>query len=464
MKIRFHGAAQTVTGSMHLIEINGKKLLLDCGLFQGRRQDTYERNKHFPFQPSQINAVILSHAHIDHSGNLPNLVNQGFQGFIYATPATKDLTEIMLRDSAHIQESDILYLNKRRQRNHQAPVEPLYTKEDVEQVLPKLMPVPYGAEFSPLPGVTARLLDAGHILGSASVHLQLEEKGKTTSLCFSGDIGRRDLPLLQDPVLPEPADLLIMESTYGDKNHNDPQAAISELNQALRHAVEHGGKVIIPAFSVGRTQELVYSIHNLIHENKISPLPVYVDSPLAVNATDIFKKHRECFDEETWQFMQRNQHPALDFEGLTYIRSVEESKALNERKDPMVIIAASGMAEGGRILHHLKNNIENPKNTVLIISWQAPHTLGRRIADRDEKIKIFGETYTRRAQVITIGGFSAHAGQSLLTEYAKAAQAKKHGVYLVHGEETPALVLKEKLAEQGMKNVHYPVLHQSLEV
>lgn len=464
MKIRFHGAAQTVTGSMHLLEINGKKLLLECGFFQGRRQETYQRNRHFPFEPASIDAVILSHAHIDHSGNLPNLVKQGFNGPIYTTPASVDLADIMLQDSGHIQESDAIFLNKRRKRNGGEPVEPIYTREDAQRVRPQLRPVSYGVEFSPLPGVTARLLEAGHILGSASVHLAVEEKGRVTNVCFSGDIGRRNLPLLRDPVLPPQVDLLIMESTYGDKPHNDPHAAYEELRTMLAKTIRRGGKVIIPAFAVGRTQELVYNLHQIMHEGEIPSIPVYVDSPLAVNATDIFKKHRECFDQETWDFMQTHQHPALDFKGLTYIRSVDESKALNERTDPMVIISASGMAESGRILHHLKNNIENPQNTILIVSWQAPHTLGRRLADRETQIKIFGEVYERRADVVTIGGFSAHAGQNLLTEYALAAQAKKHGIYLVHGEEKSATALIEKLAEKGLHNVHYPALHQSLEI
>lgn len=464
MKIRFHGAAQTVTGSMHLLEINGKKLLLECGFFQGRRQETYHRNKHFPFDPSSIDAVILSHAHIDHSGNLPNLVKQGFIGLIHATSATVDLADIMLQDSGHIQESDAIFLNKRRERTGGELVEPIYTKEDAERVRPQLKSVSYGVEFSPLPGVTARLLEAGHILGSASVHLTIEENNRTTRICFSGDIGRHNLPILRDPVLPQPVDLLIMESTYGDKPHRDPRAAYDELRATLTRTIKRGGKVIIPAFAVGRTQELVYSLHQLVHEGDIPKIPVYVDSPLAVNATDIFKKHRECFDQETWEFMQNNQHPALDFKGLTYIRNVNDSKALNERTDPMVIISASGMAESGRILHHLKNNIENPQNTVLIVSWQAPHTLGRRLADKEEQVKIFGEVYNRRAEVVTIGGFSAHAGQDLLLEYARAAQAKKHGVYLVHGEEKAANALQQKLKENGMHNVCYPELHESLEI
>lgn len=464
MKIRFHGAAQTVTGSMYLLEVNGSQILLECGLYQGRRQETYKRNLNFPFDPTSVDAVILSHAHIDHSGNLPNLVRRGFAGSIYATPATVDLAEIMLRDSGHIQESDIAYLNKQRKKQGLDPVEPLYTKADAEAVRPLMKSTDLGIPFEPAPGVLARLFEAGHILGSAAALLEVEEKGQKTRIWFSGDIGRRDLPLLRDPVLPEAVDLLISESTYGDKPHRDPQEAYDEMRQVVKRTVERGGKVIIPAFAVGRTQEIVYNLHRMINAGEIPHIPVFVDSPLAVNASDIFKRHRECFDQETWDFMLKGKHPALDFDGLTYVRSLDESKALNTRKDPMVILSASGMAEAGRILHHLKNNIEDKRNTILIVSWQSPYTLGRRLADREERVRIFGEVFTRQAEVATIGGLSAHAGQNLLVEYALAAHAGKHGVFLVHGEERGALPLKEKLNQQGQHKVYIPEMHQSFEI
>jgi metallo-beta-lactamase family protein len=461
MKIRFHGAAQTVTGSMYLIEVNGSKLLLECGLYQGRRKEAYKRNLNFPFDPASVDAVILSHAHIDHSGNLPNLVRRGFAGSIYATPATVDLAEIMLRDSGHIQESDIAYLNKKRKKQGLDPVEPLYTKADAEAVRPLMKSTDLGIPFEPAPGVLASLFEAGHILGSAAVRLEVEEKGQKTRIWFSGDIGRRDLPLLRDPVLPEAVDLLISECTYGDKPHRDPEEAYIEMRRVVKRTVERGGKVIIPAFAVGRTQEIVYNLHRMINAGEIPRIPVFVDSPLAVNASDIFKRHRECFDEETWDFMLKGKHPALDFDGLTYVRSLDESKALNTRKDPMVVISASGMAEAGRILHHLKNNIEDKRNTILIVSWQAPHTLGRRLADREERVRIFGEVFTRQAEIATIGGLSAHAGQDLLVEYALAARAAKHGIFLVHGEERGALPLKEKLNQRGQHKVFIPEMHQS---
>jgi metallo-beta-lactamase family protein len=465
MKITFHGAARTVTGSQHLLDINGHKLLLECGLYQGHRKETYERNKNFPYDPTEIDAVILSHAHIDHSGNLPNLVKKGYQNAIYTTHATAHLANLMLLDSGHIHESDVKYVNKKRAKRGEPPVEPLYTQEDAANVAQYFMCYDYGDAFQPVPGVTAHLVDAGHILGSAAVVLDIEEDGRNYRLWFSGDIGRRDLPLLRDPVLPSKADYMIMESTYGDKQHRDPQDAYEELHDCLVRTVNKGGKVIIPAFAVGRTQELVYDLHKMIENGEIPRIPVYVDSPLAVNATDIFRAHPEVFDKETLEFMRNDRHhSALGFDLITYTRSVEESKAINFRKGPMVIISASGMAETGRILHHLKNNIEDPRNTILIVSWQAPYTLGRRLADREKRVKIFGEWYERRADVVTIGGFSAHAGQSFLLEYARATQDTLRKVFLVHGEPRGAEPLMEKMREEGMEDVVYPEMHSVVEV
>ncbi|MEJ5239748.1 MAG: MBL fold metallo-hydrolase [Anaerolineales bacterium] len=451
VQISFHGAAQTVTGSQFLLEVNGRRLLLECGLFQGRRAEAYERNRRFPFDPRRVDAVLLSHAHIDHSGNLPNLVRQGFDGPIYATPATVDLANVMLRDSAHIQESDIEYLRRKRGQDH---LEPLYTLEDVLDVMPLFRPVPYDRPFEPLPGVVAEFVEAGHMLGSAAIRLEVQEGRRKVRIWFSGDIGRPKLPLLRDPVLPSPSDYLIMECTYGHKPHRDPQAAYEELREALLRTLERGGKVIVPAFAVGRTQELVYDIHQMVEKKEIPPVPVYVDSPLAVDASAVFRQHTECFDEETRRFVLESRHPALDFEHLHYVRSVEESKKLNDRREPMIIISASGMAETGRILHHLRNNIGDPRNTILIVSWQAPHTLGRRLADREPQVRIFGETYDVRAEVVTIGGLSAHAGQDFLIPYALAAQAKK--IFLVHGEAEAADALREKLLEHGAQDVFYP--------
>ena len=464
MRISFHGAAHTVTGSQHLLEINGSRLLLDCGLYQGRRADTYERNLNFKHDPRKVDAVILSHAHIDHAGNLPNLAKQGFGGPIFATRATADLASLMIRDSGRIQESDAEFVNRKRAQRGEGPIEPLYTEQDAEEVAGMFMGVDYVEAFEPVPGVIARFYEAGHILGSAGVSLEIEEKGRKIRLWFSGDIGRYKMPLLRDPVLPEAADYMIMESTYGDKPHNDPQNAYTEFRDVVKRTVERGGKVIVPAFAVGRTQELVYDLNQMMQDGDVPRVPVYVDSPLAVNATQIFKNHLECFDEETRQFVLEARHPALDFKMLTYVKSVEESKSLNDRKDPMIIISASGMAETGRIVHHIKNNIENAKNTICIVSWQAPNTMGRRLADREPQVNIFGEVYKRKCDIATIGGLSGHAGQDLLVKYAMGVKDTVKQIFLVHGEEKQAMTLKGLLNERKLNQVHYPDLHESVEI
>ena len=464
MRINFHGAAHTVTGTQHLLEINGSKLLLDCGLYQGKRADTYERNLNFHFDPKSVDAVILSHAHIDHAGNLPNLTKQGYEGLIYATRATAELGSLMIRDSGRIQESDAEFVNRKRARHGESPIEPLYTEQDADDVAGLFKGVDYVEAFEPIPGVIARFYEAGHILGSASVSLEIEEKGKKIRLWFSGDIGRYRMPLLRDPVLPEAVDYMIMESTYGDKSHSDPQNAFVEFRDVVKRTVERGGKVIVPAFAVGRTQELVYNLNEMMEDGDVPRVPVYVDSPLAVNATQVFKNHPECFDEETAQFVLEARHPALDFNMLTYVKSVEESKALNERKEPMVIIASSGMAETGRIVHHIRNNIDNPKNTICIVSWQAPNTMGRRLADREPQVNIFGEVYKRKCDVATIGGLSGHAGQDLLMKYALGVKDSVKQIFLVHGEEKQAMTLKGLLNERNLSQVHYPELHESVEL
>ncbi len=464
MRLNFHGAAHTVTGSQHLLEVNGHRLLLDCGLYQGRRAETYTRNLNFAYDPRSVDAVILSHAHIDHCGNLPNLVRNGYEGPIYAVPATVDLATIMMADSGRIQESDAAFVNKKRLQRGEEPIEPLYTEADARNAAAMLRGVDYRKAFEPVPGVIVRFIEAGHILGSAAISLEIEEKGRKIRFWFSGDIGRYNLPLLRDPILPEDVDYLLMECTYGDKPHNDPAAAFEEFQEIVLRTIKRGGKVIIPAFAVGRTQELVHHLNIMMFARDVPPVPVFVDSPLAVNASNVFRKHPEVFDDETLWFVKQARHPALDFKMLTYVQSVEESKALNERKDPMIIISASGMAETGRILHHLKNNIENPLNTVCIVSWQAPHTLGRRLADREKQVKIFGEPYTVQAEIATIGGLSGHAGQDLLTKYAVNTAGTIKKVFLVHGEERPAMALTQKLSERKMHEVYYPELHSSTEL
>jgi len=465
MNITFHGAAQTVTGSRHLLSLNDHQLLLDCGLFQGRRKDTYTRNLNFPFDVPALDAVILSHAHIDHSGNLPNLVKQGYPGPINATSATAHLVDVMLRDSGHIQESDVKFVNKRRARRGEAPIEPLYTIADAAIAAEQLVQRDYDAQFEAAPGAIATLVEAGHILGSAGVILDLEEKGRKVRLMFSGDIGRADLPIVRDPVLPKDVDYLIMESTYGDRTHDSSEQAYDDLQAVLSRTIERGGKVIIPAFAVGRTQTLVYYLHQMIDRHEIPRIPVFVDSPLAVNVTDIFRDHPECFDEEVTNFMRSDPHgSALGFDLLTYTRSVDESKAINFIDDPVIIISASGMAETGRILHHLRNNIGDKRNTVLITSWMAPHTLGRRLSEGKKRVKIFGEEHKVKAEVASINGLSAHADQPHLIEYALASKDTLKGVFLVHGEEGPALALMEKLEQAGLQNVHYPELGESVDI
>jgi len=329
MRITFNGAARNVTGSQYLFEVNGSRLLLECGMFQGHRVDTYDRNRVFHFDPKSIHAVLLSHAHIDHSGNLPHLIKQGFNGPIYTTSATADLVDIMLRDSGHIQEADAQFINKRYLEQGKPLIQPLYTLADAEQVAQYFDPRDYSQPFEPIPGVKAEFIEAGHILGSAAIRLEVQEKGRRVCLWFSGDIGRFGLPLLRDPIMPFDADYLMMECTYGDKPHDDPLQAHQEFHQVLLRTVARGGKVIIPAFAVGRTQELVYSLNQLVTSGKLNRIPVYVDSPLALQATQVFNRHPECFDSQTLDFIRSGRHPALAFDGLKYIQSVEESKSLN---------------------------------------------------------------------------------------------------------------------------------------
>lgn len=465
MKIRFLGAAQTVTGSQHLLEINGRKLMLDCGMYQGHRQEMIERNQNFQFDVMELDAVILSHAHIDHCGNLPNLVKNGYRGPVHAQRATAHLTRIMLADAGHIQEENARHINRRMARQGKPPVVPLYTEEDAEQVGAQLVEQDYDTAFDVLPGVRATFVEAGHILGSTAIILDIDEKGHKQRFWFSGDIGRSELPIVRDPVLPTDADFLLMECTYGDRSHPSPTLAYEQLRGVVSDTLGRGGKVIVPAFAVGRTQEIVFALHKMSDRGDIPRVPVFVDSPLAVNVSDIFRAHPECFDKETMKFLETDSHrEALGFDMLTYIRSVEESKALNDRKEPMVIISASGMLEVGRVLHHLQNNVHDPNSLVLIVSWMAPHTLGRRLVEGETQIRIFGEMHERKIRVAHINGFSAHAGQDGLAEYALNTKGRAKKVFLVHGEGGPAQALREKLAASGMTDVHYPAWGTSAEL
>jgi len=459
MKIYFNGAAHDVTGSQFVLYVNGQSIMIDCGLYQG--ENAYERNVNFRFNPQKLDAAILTHAHIDHSGNLPNLVKSGFEGPIYATPATADLADIMLRDSGNIQEDDAQFLSKKFNEKY----EPIYTAQDAARVKKQFQPQEYKQVFQPVRGVTARLYDAGHILGSASVCLDVEEDGREPyRVWFSGDIGRLDLPLLNDPVLPQDANYLIMEATYGDTTHPEPDEAYAMLRDLVRQTIERGGKVIIPAFAVGRTQELVYNFNRMISAGEIPAVPVFVDSPMAVNATSVFQEHPELFDKETQEFIREGRHPALNFKGLNYVRSVEESKAINYMDQPAIVISASGMLQNGRILHHLRHNISDPRNTILIVGWQAPDTLGRNLINGVKEATIYGDRYEVAAQVEQISGFSAHAGQDMLMRYALASKNTLRKVILVHAEAQVADVFAQSLKDAGVPEVEFPDLYQAVEI
>lgn len=469
MEITFHGAVRTVTGSQHLVEVNGLKILLDCGLYQGSRKESYSRNQNLPFNAAQVDILVLSHAHIDHSGNIPNLVKSGFTGDIVCTYATRDLCAIMLRDSAKIQEYDIEYVNKKRERQELPPLEPIYTMADAVESLKYFIGIGYERPYKLAPNITLTFYDAGHILGSAIVVLDIVDQtaGRDVRLVFSGDVGRPNRPILRDPTFLDRADVLLIESTYGNRYHGELNEATDKLERIVNKTFQRGGKLIVPAFAVGRTQELVYRLHQLVESRDIPPkLPVYVDSPLAIDATGIYRLHPEAYDEEMQAFLDngRNNDP-FGFDMMRYTRTTSESKELNFLREPAIIISASGMAEAGRILHHLKNNVEDPRNTILIVGWQAPHTLGRRIVEKQPKIRIFGEEYVLRAEVATINGLSAHADRAELLEWTRHLQQRPFHTFIVHGEEEASLSFADALRqEQGFANVVVPQLGQKFTV
>ncbi len=457
MKIQFHGAVRTVTGSMHMLKINHRNVLLDCGLFQGRRKEAEERNRNLPFDPGTVDALILSHAHIDHSGNIPLFVREGFEGNIFATFATRDLCNVMLLDSAHIQEKDAEYVNKRHRRKGLPPVQPLYVQDDVFDAMQHFVGHSYNRWYFVTNGLKAQFLEAGHILGSAQIVIDAQEDGLQNRIVFTGDLGRPHLPILRDPVYIKEADYLIIESTYGGRLHDPIETANDKLAETINRTVRRGGKVIVPAFSVGRTQELVYSLHQLRKENRIPPIPVYVDSPLYTNVTEVFRLHVDLFDRETYELFLKEHEDPFGFRMLHYIRNVEESKQLNHKKDPCIIISASGMCEAGRILHHLKNNIEDPRNTILIVGFMAKNTLGRKLVEKWEKVKIFGEEYTRRAEVVVLNTFSAHADRNDLLRYVEHFDRKRmKAIFCVHGDEDQTFALLEGIKSLGFTNVYAP--------
>jgi metallo-beta-lactamase family protein len=447
MKITFQGAAGAVTGSMHQLEVDGKHYLLDCGMFQGRRKEAEQRNKNFPFPASSIDAMVLSHAHIDHSGRIPLLVKNGFHGPIYATPATIDLCDAMLRDTGHIAESDAEFVNRKHPED--PPVEPLYTVEDAVAALEYFRPVPLRKPTNIGASLVMESWEAGHILGSSSIVLT---DGKVR-LGFSGDVGRPGLPIIRDPEPLPPVDYLIMESTYGGRKHPEPSEALGQLEETVKRTVARGGRLIVPAFAVGRTQQLVLMLHRLMNENRIPAVPMFVDSPLAVNVTEVFRAHPECFNKETNEYLRNGQDP-FGFSRLIYIRDVNESKKLNTRKGSFIVISASGMCEAGRILHHLRNNIGDSRNTVLLTGYQAVNTLGRKLQDGLKSVRIFGIPAQVEAEVAAMDALSAHADSGELLDWMKPMAASLKKVFLVHGEPEQSKALADAIrARYGLEAV-----------
>jgi metallo-beta-lactamase family protein len=463
MRLQFFGGAHTVTGSQHVLSVNGHSLCIECGLFQGRRSESYEKNLNFAFDPKKIECLILSHAHIDHSGNIPNLVKKGFSGPIYATPPTVDLCRIMLRDSAYLQMKDIEFVNVQKRKRHDTPLVPLYTIQDAEACMDKFVAVPYNKPFSPVPGVSVTFRDAGHILGSAGASFEISENGRMVRFGFTGDIGRPNMAVIQDPNVIRDIDVLLMESTYGNRRHGPSDHVEEDLASTIRETAAGGGKIIIPAFAVGRTQQLVYHLHKLFNEDRIPDMPIYVDSPLACDATNIFRNHPECMDRETDRIFLSGHEDPFGFSRLKYVNGIDESKALNGLTYPHIIISSSGMCEGGRILHHLRNNVENPKNLVLFVGYAAKETLARKLMDGNRVVRIFGVEHTVKCKIKIIDAFSAHADSQELLDYALLTPPDKlRHIVLVHGEEDQALPLRDALLAKGYKNVHYPAPLEAL--
>ncbi|HUI07252.1 MAG TPA: MBL fold metallo-hydrolase [Verrucomicrobiae bacterium] len=465
MKLTFFGATRTVTGSKYLLEANGKRILIECGMYQGHRAEWLERNSHLPFDSSQVDVLLLSHAHIDHSGVIPVLGKSGFRGPIFCTDATADLCRVMLMDSAHIQEQDAAFVTKKHAKKGLPPAKPLYTQADAQAVLGQFRPVEsYNRPNAIIDGVTATWLDAGHMLGSAMIVIDIAEGRRTVRLAFSGDLGRGHNDLLRNPDHPRDADYLLVESTYGNREHEPLTDVNDRVCAIINRAVERNGKIIIPAFAVGRTQQLLYTAYQIMQSRRIPTLPVYVDSPLSLQATEVFRRHPECFNKNFYDVMMNRDNPFSSL-NITYIQSVEESKALNDFKKPCVIISASGMAEAGRVRHHIKNNIEDDRNTILIVGWCAPHTLGSHLATGHKEVNIFGEPYKVRATVETIDAFSGHADKNELRAWAEQVTGPLRGIFVIHGDETPAMTFAETLRGLRPKaNVRVPEFTESAEL
>ncbi len=448
MKITFHGGVGGVTGAKHLVEAAGRKILLDCGVFQGRRKQTRQLNSQLPFKPEEIDAVVLSHGHLDHCGSLPLLIKGGFEGRIYATAATRDVAAWILKDAAHIQQMDADYMNRHKIRGTEL-AEPLFDQHDVDEVMARFIEVPYvrlsGEWFQIAPGIKLKLYDAGHILGSSVMVLEFREGDKLDRLAYTGDLGRAGTPLLPDPeFIRDEVETILMESTYGNRRHNSLTEAVERLTGLVNEVHARGGKIIVPTFALGRTQELVYVLHQLTDQKKIPRLEIFVDSPLATNLTEVFTRHPETYDEESWKDFGKKGDLPLAFRNLTYTESRDESKALNSKTGSFMVLSASGMCEAGRILHHLINSIENENNLILITGFQAQHTLGRRLVEGEKMVRIFGKKYRVRAQVEVLNEFSAHADAADLKNYAEQTPGLKR-VFLVHGEPTQAQALQQEL-------------------
>jgi len=449
---------------MHHVETGGKKFLLDCGLYQGRRQEAFERNSHFPFPANSIDSVILSHAHMDHSGNLPTLVRNGFSGPIYTTPATIDLCLAMLADSAHIQQSDAEFCNKRRAHRKSKGLDdrecaPLYTLDDAAHTYPLFNPVQLGERKGVSGALSYRTYDAGHMLGSTAMIVEADG----TRLAFSGDVGRVGIPIIRDPQPLDAADYLIMESTYGDRLHAPIGHAEDKLADVVNRTAARGGKIIVPCFAVGRTQQVVLMLHQLMEARRIPSIPMFVDSPLAINVTEVYRKHLECYDEEAQKFVLQDEDP-FGFSPLKYVREASESKKLNDLHGPVVIIASSGMMEAGRILHHLRNNIEDPRNTILITGFQAPYTLGRKILDHQPEVPIFGEPMALRAEVVSLEELSGHADQHELIEWMRPFAKGLKKVFLVHGEPGPGATLAALITKEYGIEAYMPARGESVSI
>ena len=464
MKLSFHGAARTVTGSKHLLTLeNGKQILLDCGMFQGLGKETENLNLNLGFDASKVDVMILSHAHIDHCGLIPKLVKDGFTGNIFCTPATKELAAILMEDSAVIQRDDTKYINKKRQQLGKPPIEPIYDIDDAILAIKQLQPIDYNKWFAVTNDVEAMFTDAGHIIGSASVHLKIIENNTTTTLTFSGDVGRyKDLILRSPQTFPQ-ADYIIIESTYGNSLHNNIINATELLLQWIEKTIiEKKGKLIIPAFSVGRTQEILYSLNQLSLENRLPKVPVYVDSPLSGKATAIVKKYPKYFNSAVQTILEKDEDP-FDFPGLNFIASADESKAINGYKQPCIIISASGMADAGRIKHHIANNISDAKNTILLSGYCEPNSLGGKLMNGQKQVRIFGEFYDVVAEVGSIRSMSAHGDYEDLLHFLSCQNASLvKQVFIVHGEENVQFDFQKKLLDKGFKNVVVPQMHQEI--